>query len=141
MSTPSLFIDNEDKAWANFYLNSLKVYNGITYGKGAVAAQIQSVDYYNGDITVENNAPVNQADVTIDYIATVTTYANGTFNTKIILDFGQNIQGRNGTDAITTTALPEPLRPAADTFVHAHALIHDNNANPSAIRSGSVYLA
>ena len=140
MTTPAIFVDNPDKAWANFYLNTLKVYNGFSLGNDAAAANVKSVNFYSGDVRIDNNAPVNQADVDIEYFGTVTTYEDGTNHTKILLRFGQDIQGRNGTDGITSQPIEEALRPPADTFAHSHSLIHDNQGDPGDILSGSVSL-
>jgi len=141
MSSPGVFVDNPDKAWANFYLNTLKVYNGFTFGGSVSAANIISIEYYTDVVRINNNAPVDQADVDINYYGTVTTYEDDTQHTKIVFEFGQDIQGQNGANGITSQPIVEALRPPADTFAHAHVLIHDNQGDPGNIVSGSVYLA
>lgn len=140
MSSPGLFVD-EEKGWANMFLDSLKVYNGITFGKSDVQTKINSVQFFEGVIAFPA-AGASNADKNVSYSAIVTQYNEGiTTEThyKLILDFEDGFTAANDTGSIVSDALPANLRPPSSTVISA--LVRDNDANPAPYKAGSIHLS
>lgn len=135
----SLLNSSLPKAWANLYINKLTTANGIKMGNNENSVEILNHEQYVGDIIVNNGGPINQPDAelrTLKYNADV-TYTAKTKTVKLYIK-ARTIQGADNTNAITTGAIPEVLRPS--TYSACNMIITDNDNALSSNNIGNAYL-